>query len=1137
MSLYGYGYYNPAAGPGWCFSSEYEKYDYQHGGYLTYSGGKFGSATGITDVSLAIYPPELCTPHVGTLPSNFNYNEEFTISNFTMLLTGYFRPEMSGNYTFTLKADDLAYLSFGAGNAFDCCGETESVSDPGGFDLIVVWRAADDMSGTVTYDLQAGVYYPLRLLYANRDYYGVLSLTFQDPNGVVHNDFTDHIYQFPDEALGCANEIQTTTNVWTGTYTTTYSTSVFTSVGTDGFGTVETIYYVHTPEPVTSSTSYQGGTVSQTTTVSTYVTHSVGQDDRTTIETVYVVETPEPQTSSTIFTGASVSASTTASTYTTKFVGTDGITTTETVYVVETPEPQTSSTTFTGGSASMTTTASTYTTKFVGTDGITTTETVYIVETPEPQTSSTTFTSGSASMTTTASTYTTKFVGTDGITTTETVYIVETPRPISSSFSSEVSSILLPSILESSKSTSTDLSSSQMLSSVSTTSRMTETSSINIPTSQKDVDLSLTVKTGTSNGLSSHSLDAESRYPQSSRSAHSSIITSSSSPSSTDPSSYPSTVSPSVLDSETVSSSLEPIQSSSYLSSIVWTSRYSTIAPGSSISAIFSNTSSVTTAQQTSTYTGERSSVLSSFVDPPTTSTPGDIPPGVSFSDHGKDNEPTASIIPPPTTSTAGDIPPGVSFSNQGEDNDPTASIITQSKSLTNMDSISSADPVETISSSTSIEVTVISSYTVSTQSSSSIYDNIPPAPSHSGQDTNNEPTDSSVSLPKSSSSLDAQFTSRDGSPVTSSTSIPSGTVVYSSFASSSVNPPTDISISDPQKGADPTASVNFPSTFPSATSGATSTNSLTDGTGTSHPSESIHTSLEVISSSHIKTDLSTKETAVIHSASSPSQDTSLQSASTIQGDTTTLVSTEHHSTLTSHQKTSSANNTVETPFSKMSSHDESKIPNTFTSSAEHTTSIGTYTTVISGTTTLITTTEYITVGCSRTAAMHQTEATSNIPVDSGSVTSKEIRSKTIVASATQSNNQDIASQHTTTSTLSASTISSDVSNGLHNNDNVNPKSRSSLSPKDSTFTKLHKSDQITTAVTSTRTSGSSTRGNSPSQSNLSGTTNLANVQTSSTSSTHSIPTSPIMVNSGSTIKSTLSVSFISLTLFFIFTV
>ncbi|KAG0654921.1 hypothetical protein C6P45_003216, partial [Maudiozyma exigua] len=402
MSLYHYIYADVNAGPGFCFSSEYEKTEFQQGGYQTYGGGLFGTATGIYDVTLDIQLYDLCTPTTGTLPSNFNYGETFTISNFTMLLTGYFLPRQTGQYVFNLVADDLAYLSFGAGNAFECCDEQGTVSDPEAFDLVVLWRAPNDMSGSVTYNLEAGVYYPIRLLYANRDYHGALKLSFQDPSGTVYTDFNDHIYQFPDEPDGCPNNIRTSTTFWTGSYTTTYTTSVYTTTGSDGIATTETLYVVQTPDDrthiSTATTQFTQGTADVTTTYSTATGVITGTDGIITTETTYYVETPTSRsktaTATTTYSQGTADITTTYSTATGVYTGTDGVITTETTFFVETPtsrsETATATTVFTEGTAQQTTTYSTATSTYTGTDGIITTETTYYVEKPGPETTITT---------------------------------------------------------------------------------------------------------------------------------------------------------------------------------------------------------------------------------------------------------------------------------------------------------------------------------------------------------------------------------------------------------------------------------------------------------------------------------------------------------------------------------------------------------------------------------------------------------------------------------------------------------------------------------------------------------------------------------------------------------------------------
>ena len=346
LSLYHYPFKDMTAGSGSCYSNDYQTEEYQQGGYATFGGGLFGTAEGIEDLSLDIKLNSHCKPVKGDLPSNYNYPDQIDVSNYTMLLTGYFMPQETGKYTFTLYADDLAYMSFGAGNAFDCCGMEASVTDPEAFDLIVLWKSNNDYSGKVSYNLEGNVYYPLRILFANRDYHSFLKLTFEDPNGNVFSDFTNHIFQFPDEADGCPNNIIETTTVWSESYTSTTATSVYITTGTDGLVTTETLYVIATPEEKThtqtATTVYSTGTFTDTTTVSTATGVYTGTDGIITTETTYFVE--EPSTGSTVATATTVYSTgtgahtTTVSTATGVTTGTDGVVTTETTYFVEEPE-------------------------------------------------------------------------------------------------------------------------------------------------------------------------------------------------------------------------------------------------------------------------------------------------------------------------------------------------------------------------------------------------------------------------------------------------------------------------------------------------------------------------------------------------------------------------------------------------------------------------------------------------------------------------------------------------------------------------------------------------------------------------------------------------------------------------------
>ena len=437
MNLYHYEYYDQAAGIGFCFSSEYRNPEFQQGGYATWGGGLFGSATGVSLVDLDIKPPEMCTMTFGTLPSNFNYPETFSISNFTMLLTGYFYAPTSGEYTFFLEADDLAYMSFGDGHAFDCCSESNTVTNPGAFDLIVIWEAPDNMSGSITFDLTGGVYYPIRLLYANRDYYGILKFTFQDPQGQQHDDFGGYVYQFPDEPEGCARHATTTTVPWTGTYTTKQTSTVYTTTGSDGLPTVETVFVVQTPgtrsHTATATTITSAGDVTATTTYTTSVATITGSDGGVTTETVYIVLTPSTtpsiETATTVFTPGTITETTTISTATATLTGSDGTLTIETTFVVVTPpEASTATTVFTSGSVTKISTIATSIGIVTGPDGSATIETTFVVVTPPGvQTAWTEYTPGSVTAESTYSTATGTYTGRDGIVTTETTYFVVEP--------------------------------------------------------------------------------------------------------------------------------------------------------------------------------------------------------------------------------------------------------------------------------------------------------------------------------------------------------------------------------------------------------------------------------------------------------------------------------------------------------------------------------------------------------------------------------------------------------------------------------------------------------------------------------------------------------------------------------------
>lgn len=158
------------------YDDTYTKEEYQYGGYETYGGGLIGKSSGVTNVSFYANLISNCSyPVPGLLPENYNYDQEITLTNFSMLITGYFYAEKTGEYKFNLDyIDDLSYLNIGAGKAFDCCQKEASVSNPSPFDLSVIWPYA---SNSATTNLLGGYYYPLRIFFINRQGIGALEIS------------------------------------------------------------------------------------------------------------------------------------------------------------------------------------------------------------------------------------------------------------------------------------------------------------------------------------------------------------------------------------------------------------------------------------------------------------------------------------------------------------------------------------------------------------------------------------------------------------------------------------------------------------------------------------------------------------------------------------------------------------------------------------------------------------------------------------------------------------------------------------------------------------------------------------------------------------------------------------------------
>lgn len=102
------------------YDPRYTSEEYLYGGYEDFGGGLIGKSSGVTNLTFisSLQRKGCQIPLLGKLPPNFNFDEEFHLTNFSMLMTGYFLAEKTGEYKFNLDYnDDLAYMNVGAGKA------------------------------------------------------------------------------------------------------------------------------------------------------------------------------------------------------------------------------------------------------------------------------------------------------------------------------------------------------------------------------------------------------------------------------------------------------------------------------------------------------------------------------------------------------------------------------------------------------------------------------------------------------------------------------------------------------------------------------------------------------------------------------------------------------------------------------------------------------------------------------------------------------------------------------------------------------------------------------------------------------------------------------------------------------------
>ncbi|KAL3235166.1 some similarities with uniprot [Nakaseomyces bracarensis] len=262
MELWDYSYVNPyqicpngqgtcpiSGNYGTCWDDAYLNPDYSRNGYQSHQ--KFAKIDGVTgNLDFRFTPDNVCVPKSGTLPDGFNYKNSFTLSNFTMILYGYFKPKVTGQHTFSFKGDDLVYINFGANNAFDCCNHELTADDFGNYQAYSIWPDNINTRSTLEVYLHEDYYYPIRIFFNNRDNVAALDLDFTADGGVTTiTDFTDYFFWIDDKQGGCPGKIAYSTTCKTGyESTTTFSTNYETD--SPGFGALpitKTTYFVQVP--------------------------------------------------------------------------------------------------------------------------------------------------------------------------------------------------------------------------------------------------------------------------------------------------------------------------------------------------------------------------------------------------------------------------------------------------------------------------------------------------------------------------------------------------------------------------------------------------------------------------------------------------------------------------------------------------------------------------------------------------------------------------------------------------------------------------------------------------------------------------------------------------------------------------
>ncbi|GEQ68525.1 hypothetical protein JCM33374_g2193 [Metschnikowia sp. JCM 33374] len=240
------------------------------------------------------------------------YGYETTPTNYTLELSGFFQAPVAGVYEFSASANKGMSLQFGSVGS--CSSDVlESVTD----DFIVKTTDHNEKSN-FKLALQAGAYYPVKVIVFNNYGNTKLDINYIDPNGLEVKDFAINVYQ----TEGSSESIETTSSTSSQTSemeTVTPTSSAYSSTETSSSVSSET------SESTTETSSQSIETIIS---VSSETSESTTETSSEAIETSSSVssETSESTTetsSQSIETSSSVSSETSESTTETKSQSTE----------------------------------------------------------------------------------------------------------------------------------------------------------------------------------------------------------------------------------------------------------------------------------------------------------------------------------------------------------------------------------------------------------------------------------------------------------------------------------------------------------------------------------------------------------------------------------------------------------------------------------------------------------------------------------------------------------------------------------------------------------------------------------------------------------------------------------------------